>query len=286
MDEKDLEYFGYPRPMNEAELIGSALEKLKAPIDLVSDFTPGLGDAKSAGLAIDDLINDDYGSAALNAIGILPFVPSLGSVIRGSRHADELMRLAENLHMEEARKRAEEIAGLLYDADEIPPGWYVHGRGGRQTLRDDAPIQMTQNWDIANQYGRDGSMYLLQPNPKAHQYDFTSPATEDMKQVASEAIRGLGSNGNISTIIDDIAGTKGRTYQEITPRLIKEGIQEAFAPKDIVGSAGAFDNFEWTEWLASISPNDWETFVKTPDGAVALDPLATRYVKVPRKAIW
>lgn len=76
----DEEYFGYPRPMNELELLGSAIDKLKSPVDTISDFAPLVGDIKSGGLAIDDFINGDYGSAALNALGVLPFLPGLGTM--------------------------------------------------------------------------------------------------------------------------------------------------------------------------------------------------------------
>lgn len=286
MDEKDLEYFGYPRPLNELELVGRVIDELKSPVDLVSDFSPVIGDVKSAGLAIDDLINGDYGSAALNAIGLLPFVPGLGSVIKSSKYADELEGLAHELTRTEKAKRAEELAGLLYDADEIPPGWYVHGRGGSQQLRDDAPIQLTQDWDVAKQYGRGGSMFLVSPNPESTIYDFSSQNSNDIRGLSSKAIRGEGYDDKLSEIVEAIAATRGRTVDEITPRMIGEGVRYEFAPENIVDSAQAFDNFDWLEWLASVSPGGWDTFVHTPDGAVALDPGALRAIKVPREPEW
>ena len=41
-----------------------------------------VGDVASGLLAVDDLRKGDYGSAALNSIGLLPFVPAMGGVIK------------------------------------------------------------------------------------------------------------------------------------------------------------------------------------------------------------
>lgn len=46
-----------------------------------NSFAPITGDIQSGILAANDLRNGDYGSAALNGIGMLPFVPSLGGFI-------------------------------------------------------------------------------------------------------------------------------------------------------------------------------------------------------------
>lgn len=44
-------------------------------------MTPNpIGDVASLGLAADDLRKGDYGSAALNSVGMLPFVPAMGGV--------------------------------------------------------------------------------------------------------------------------------------------------------------------------------------------------------------
>lgn len=40
-----------------------------------------VGDVASGLLAVDDLRKGDYGSAALNSIGLLPFVPAMGGVL-------------------------------------------------------------------------------------------------------------------------------------------------------------------------------------------------------------
>lgn len=88
-DEYDYEYWGQPRAPLPGGLISEALDaainKLKTPVDIVSDFLPVVGDVKSAGLAIDDILDEEYGSAALNAIGLLPFVGTIGDIPKVGR---------------------------------------------------------------------------------------------------------------------------------------------------------------------------------------------------------
>lgn len=44
----------------------------------------GAGDVAAGGLALDDLRRGDYTSAALNGVGILPYVPALAGMVKGS----------------------------------------------------------------------------------------------------------------------------------------------------------------------------------------------------------
>lgn len=55
----------------------------------VNQFIPVSGDVQSGLMAADDLRNQQYGSAALNAVGLLPFIPSLGGVIKNIKPAKE-----------------------------------------------------------------------------------------------------------------------------------------------------------------------------------------------------
>lgn len=48
----------------------------------VNQFIPVSGDVQSGLMAADDLRNQQYGSAALNAVGLLPFIPSLGGTVK------------------------------------------------------------------------------------------------------------------------------------------------------------------------------------------------------------
>lgn len=49
---------------------------------LANSQAPGLSDVMSGLLALDDLRKGDYGSAGLNGLGLLPFVPALGGMLK------------------------------------------------------------------------------------------------------------------------------------------------------------------------------------------------------------
>ena len=71
--------------MQSAEMYGSASQP--APPEVVKGvlgFAPVAGDAISAYDAYDAAKQGNYGEAALNAVGLLPFVPSLGAGIISS----------------------------------------------------------------------------------------------------------------------------------------------------------------------------------------------------------
>lgn len=99
-----------------AEMYGSASQP--APPEVVKgvlDFTPIIGDALSAHDAWDAAKQGNYGEAALNAVGVLPGIPSLGKAASiaplmmgaikkgGGKGIDEVFDLAK-------RKKALEIA--------------------------------------------------------------------------------------------------------------------------------------------------------------------------------
>lgn len=51
----------------------------------INQFLPVTGDIQSGVQAASDLKNKKYASALLNSAGLLPFVPALGGVIKGSK---------------------------------------------------------------------------------------------------------------------------------------------------------------------------------------------------------
>jgi hypothetical protein len=55
----------------------------------INSFMPISGDIQSGMQAIDDVKNKKYASALLNSVGLLPFVPSLGGVIKNIKTAKE-----------------------------------------------------------------------------------------------------------------------------------------------------------------------------------------------------
>lgn len=57
-------------------------------------FTPGFGDIMSAKDSFDSALKGEYGEAILNGIGVLPFIPSLGGILKNSplKDATELFK--------------------------------------------------------------------------------------------------------------------------------------------------------------------------------------------------
>ena len=93
----------------------------------VASMTPTpVGDAASVWLTLADLIKRDYGSAAGNAIGFLPFVPAMGGMLK-----TPVGRIpetgAETRNLAEMLKRAGEKAGysVSHEGSAISPSQYV-----------------------------------------------------------------------------------------------------------------------------------------------------------------
>jgi hypothetical protein len=64
----------------------------------VNQFLPVTGDVQSGVMAAQDLQKGNYGSAALNAVGLLPFVPALGGMTK-SVGVDDLSKLREQFKL-------------------------------------------------------------------------------------------------------------------------------------------------------------------------------------------
>jgi hypothetical protein len=56
----------------------------------VNSFIPISGDVQSGLLAFEDVKQGNYGSAALNSLGLLPFVPSIGGTIKSIKELNSL----------------------------------------------------------------------------------------------------------------------------------------------------------------------------------------------------
>ena len=73
------------------------------------DLTPGFGDVMAFKDVTDSLSKDEYGEAALNALGFLPFVPPLGGILKQAGKKD----LLSSLGKEEAPKFIDEVGDAL-----------------------------------------------------------------------------------------------------------------------------------------------------------------------------
>ncbi len=79
-------------------------------------FMPVTGDIQSGLLAANDLKQGNYGSAALNGVGLLPFIPSMAGVIKGRNMEDVIggfESLAKSGSLKQAKSRAQELEDLV-----------------------------------------------------------------------------------------------------------------------------------------------------------------------------
>lgn len=127
----------------------------------VNQFIPVSGDVQSGLMAADDLRNQQYGSAALNAVGLLPFIPALGGMVKGSKYtAQEAIEKAKNLSSDVKRVVNPEIwddsLGGAAWFDRRTPGFYhaIHVT--------DNPSQVgksiKQGFDITKKYNNSGNL--------------------------------------------------------------------------------------------------------------------------------
>jgi hypothetical protein len=166
-----------------------------------------------------------------------------------------------------------EVARSFFDSDAIPDGWMVHGRHGRQDLDTGNVIQLSQDWGVAESYGKNGSMWMIKESSPESLLDLSSQNTDDMAKVVERAIQDY-KEGALPWA-DDIYQAIGR---EPTVDDIELAVRSEFAPENIVDSARAFDNEDWVSWLADSFED--KAIIKTPDGGVVLDPSKVKKVKV------
>lgn len=167
----------------------------------------------------------------------------------------------------------------LYQNDIIPQGWYVHGRRGKNNLDTGNVIQLTQNWEIANSYGENGSIWLIIPKHNAKTIDFRS--SKESNEFYNWLINKIGL-GDFSSILEDIILSLREEIEKISDEEIKEILKINYNPKNIVDSAAAYDNYDWIEpfqyYRGGID------FVYTYDGAILLDQYSNNFIgiQVPR----
>jgi lambda family phage portal protein len=141
---------------------------------------------------------------------------------------------------------------------ELPDGWFVHGRAGRQDLQTSNVLQLTQDWDVSEQYaGQDGSEWMITPSKNASIADMADE--EIAQQIASKFLQAY-KNGELSPELDDIAAS------------IREDDIESFLeelnPDDIVDSAKMWDSREFCAWVYDTIGID---FVTVDSGAIVLN---------------
>lgn len=108
----------YPVLMSQTEKDAIAKQSIAELLGkgalFANSFMPVTGDIQSGILAANDVKNGDYGSAALNGLGILPFIPALAGVLgkNSDSIANVLKKTKYELAHETAQKNAVEMLGL------------------------------------------------------------------------------------------------------------------------------------------------------------------------------
>ena len=204
---------------------------------------------------------------------VLEQIMSLGE---GGGHSIGGMAGMIKIPLHEALKNPHAFALKHWNENTIPEGFYVHGRQGRQDLNTGHVIQLTKDWNVADDYaGLKGSRWLISPHEDSYIMDFSHENTRDMDKLVKKAIKQY-YQGFLGNLGKDIEQAFGKT--ELDDADIEKAIRSSFAPKSIVDSAEAYDSPEAIEWLYSNFEPD---FVHTPNGAVALNPDAIHAFKVP-----
>jgi 8-oxo-dGTP pyrophosphatase MutT (NUDIX family) len=165
-----------------------------------------------------------------------------------------------------------------YEEGSVPEGWYTHGRAMRQDLKTGNVIQSTRDLDVSHQYaGSKGSVWYLRPKADARTLDLSGTSSGDIGRVADAAVEDYES-GKLpwADDFDNSRDLRGLSREEKADAL-REVVEESFSPGNIVDSAGAYDNPDWTKWLKKRFKVD---FVHVPDGSVTINPKAVEAVKV------
>lgn len=158
----------------------------------------------------------------------------------------------------------------------VPEGWFVHGRAGRQDLDTGNVIQLSKDWDVAEQYaGKKGSQWMLAPKDEESVMDLTDESVRSkiIGKLSSEYSSGKLGNGFPE--VRDLIESQGDDDDSVAKVLSDLG--ESLNPENIVDSAGWHDNQDLVYWL-------YERFnpgmVQTNDGAVVYDLSKMKTVKV------
>lgn len=155
--------------------------------------------------------------------------------------------------------------------DALKNGYYLHGRRD-DNLDTGYVIQLTLQPDVAEQYaGKNGTTWAIKPKPDAKIFDANNKSNVNN---VIEKLKDDYENGRLQSEIIDILEQNGEDgVDEILSSLADE-----MNPKDIVDSAGFWDNPELVEWFVNRTNY---SFVQTNNGAVVsnLDDVNTKIIK-------
>jgi hypothetical protein len=177
--------------------------------------------------------------------------------------------------------KSKEFAEKLLDGEvPLPDGMYVHGRRpGKEYGNDEWPTLFSTNIDTAKSYaGNGGSVWLAKPSAHATVADFFNEHSEDMNRFI-EKLHGIWElykkdelnqedRDLIETIYNDISAATDE--DEVSFDTFEREVRQAFAPRDIVDTAGAYDNPDWWALLKFYNEDGGPDWIITPNGAVMM----------------
>src|SRR5690606_20254480 len=111
----------------------------------------------------------------------------------------------------------------------------------QDTLDTNFHLLLSHDLEVAESYGKGGSVWMIRPRPDAKILDFSDGS--DLDRVASAFADDFESDSLPGSIKSDILSSFD---EESLPReKIEQIARDEFAPEDIVDTARAFDNTEW-----------------------------------------
>jgi len=152
--------------------------------------------------------------------------------------------------------------------DELPEGWYVHGRASRQDLETGMHIYGTVDWAVAEQYaGDDGSVWVFTPIVDPIDMRTEAAQNELAKTIEKDYLKG----GVTTEYVEHSLNELGYAVDDPSPDELSEAFEllaAEFNPSDIVNHAEAHDNPELSYWFAETYNHP---IVLTEDGIVVYD---------------
>jgi len=197
------------------------LQEPKDPslLDVVSTVPNPVGDVASGLLAAQDVSKGNYGTAALNALGLLPFVPSMGATIKNVGKAaktkfevahDVAQRRAalpisegglglpaNNTAMDRAKAIGFDVDNIMYHGtnkkfNEFKDWRTNKNRGGLEG------IFFTDDKSLAKEYGRNvKDVYLKKGNVNSYDAEGKSFSDSKTQDFLSNAVRRLYGNSSV-----------------------------------------------------------------------------------------
>lgn len=154
-------------------------ENVRTAAEVTSMIPNPVGDVASGFLAADDLRKGNYGDAALNGIGLLPFVPAMGGVVKGWHGTNDVIdsiNLAHKgknfpdyslgFHFSGDKSEAKKYGDKLYEVSmDAKNPLVIHGDYATSAIDFDLAeirhklleaIKRGKPYDAIHSYGKDG----------------------------------------------------------------------------------------------------------------------------------